>query len=98
MKPYRSSLDKENCSPVSSNCVTWQGPNISCINLCKGDSVSDVVYKLATQICDFQKCEFKCENIKLNSEYYDPDRKIYRKFIFRYYKKCCYKFMRKKFY
>jgi hypothetical protein len=54
MKPYRSSSDKENCSPVSSNCVTWQGPNISCINLCKGDSVSDVVYKLATEICDFQ--------------------------------------------
>jgi len=34
--------------------VTWQGPNISCINLCKGDSVSDVIYKLATEICDFQ--------------------------------------------
>ena len=54
MKPYRSNSEKENCSPVSSNCVTWQGPNISCINLCKGDSVSDIIYKLATQICDFQ--------------------------------------------
>lgn len=54
MKPYRSNTEKENCSPVSSNCVTWQGPDISCINLCKGDSVSDVIYKLATQICDFQ--------------------------------------------
>jgi hypothetical protein len=28
---------------------------------------------------DFDKCEFKCDNIKLNSEYYDPDRKIYKK-------------------
>lgn len=54
MKPYRSSSDKENCSPISSNCVVWQGPDISCINLCKGDSVSDVVYKLGMQICDFQ--------------------------------------------
>ena len=31
------------------------------------------------QICDFTKCDFKCDNIKLNSEYYDPDRKIYKK-------------------
>jgi hypothetical protein len=54
MKPYKSSSDKENCSPVSSNCVIWQGPDISCINLCKGDSVSDIVYKLGQQICDFQ--------------------------------------------
>ena len=54
MKPLRSSSDKENCSPVSSNCVIWQGPDISCINLCKGDSVSDIVYKLAVQLCDFQ--------------------------------------------
>ena len=51
MKPYKSSSDKENCSPISSNCVIWQGPDLSCINLCKGDSVSDVVYKLATELC-----------------------------------------------
>jgi hypothetical protein len=51
MKPYNSSSDKENCSPISSNCVIWQGPDLSCINLCKGDSVSDVVYKLATELC-----------------------------------------------
>lgn len=54
MKPFRSSSDKENCSPVSSNCVIWQGPDISCINICKGDSISDITYKLATQLCDFQ--------------------------------------------
>jgi hypothetical protein len=54
MKPYQSSSDKENCSPISSNCVVWQGPNISCINLCKGDSVSDIVYKLAVELCSIQ--------------------------------------------
>jgi hypothetical protein len=54
MKPYQSSSDKENCSPISSNCVIWQGPNISCINLCKGDSVSDIVYKLAVELCNIQ--------------------------------------------
>jgi len=54
MKPYQSSSDKENCSPISSNCIIWQGPSISCINLCKGDSVSDIVYKLAVELCDIQ--------------------------------------------
>lgn len=51
MKAYRSNLEKESCSPVSSNCVTWQGPDLLCLNLCKGDSVSDVVYKMAVEIC-----------------------------------------------
>ena len=50
MLPSKSN-NKENCSPTSSNCVVWQGPNISCINLCTGDSVSDVVYKMAEEIC-----------------------------------------------
>jgi len=52
MKPFSSSSDKENCSPVSSNCVEWQGPFITCINHCKGDSVSDIVYKLSEKVCD----------------------------------------------
>jgi len=66
MKPYNSSSEKENCSPQSSNCVIWQGPNLPCINLCKGDSVSDVVYKLATELCtikdatDMSMIEFDC--------------------------------------
>ena len=51
MIPYRSSSEKENCSPQSSNCVIWQGPDLSCINLCKGDSISDVTYKLAVELC-----------------------------------------------
>lgn len=50
MKPLN--LNTTGCDPVSSNCVVWQGPDISCINLCKGDSVSDVVYKLATELCN----------------------------------------------
>ncbi len=50
MKP--TNLPSNNTGPViSSNSVQWQGPDISCINLCKGDSVSDVVYKLATELC-----------------------------------------------
>lgn len=54
MKPYSSSSEKENCSPLSSNCVEWQGPALSCINMCKGDSVSDIVYKVSEKVCDLQ--------------------------------------------
>jgi len=49
MKPLN--IDKTGCTNISSNCVIWQGPDIACINLCKGDSVTDVVYKLATELC-----------------------------------------------
>lgn len=54
MIPISSSNYQQGCDPVSSNCVTWQGPDISCINLCKGDTISDVVSKLATELCDIQ--------------------------------------------
>jgi hypothetical protein len=49
MKPLN--LDNKPCSPISSNCVIWQGPDIPCIKLCTGDTVSDVVGKLATELC-----------------------------------------------
>jgi hypothetical protein len=49
MKPLN--LDNSPCSPVSSNCVIWAGPNIPCIKLCAGDTISDVTFKLATELC-----------------------------------------------
>lgn len=49
MKPLN--IDKTGCSNTSSNCVVWQGPNIECIDLCKGDSITEVVYKLAVELC-----------------------------------------------
>jgi len=49
MKPLN--LDNIPCAPQSSNCVIWQGPNIPCIKLCTGDTISDVTYKLATELC-----------------------------------------------
>lgn len=59
---------KDTCgSPVSSKCVIWQGPDIPCIDLCKGDSIDQVVYKLATLLCeisegvlDITTLDFKC--------------------------------------
>lgn len=50
MKPLN--LDNSPCSPISSNCVIWQGPNIPCIKLCTGDTISDVIHKLATELCN----------------------------------------------
>ena len=57
------------CTPVSSNCVVWQGPDIPCINLCSGDTITDVVYKLATELCklidmfDLQNYDLTCLNL-----------------------------------
>ena len=33
---------------------------------------------LCSQDCDFGECYYKCENKKLNLEFYDPDRKMYK--------------------
>lgn len=63
MKPLN--LNKESCSPVSSNCVIWQGPDIECINLCKGDSVTEVVHKLATELCTLMDT-FNIDNYDLS--------------------------------
>ena len=52
MLPINKSNNQQNCNPISSNCVTWQGPDIACINLQRGDTISDVTYKLAVELCD----------------------------------------------
>lgn len=49
MKPLNA--DNQSCDPISSNCVIWQGPDIACLKLCKGDTISDVTFKLATELC-----------------------------------------------
>ena len=33
---------------------------------------------MCPMICDYTSCDFKCDNMKLNVEYYDPSRKIYK--------------------
>lgn len=51
MTPTNSGQYKLPCNPTSSNCVSWEGPDLPCINLCKGDAVSDVIYKAASVLC-----------------------------------------------
>lgn len=40
MKPVKSNLSKNGCSPVASDCVTWNGPDLCCITECDGDTLS----------------------------------------------------------
>lgn len=63
MKPLN--LDNRPCSPISSNCVIWQGPDIPCIKLCTGDTISDVVFKLATELCTIMD-QLKVSNYDLS--------------------------------
>lgn len=67
MKPLNTG--SESCTPISSSCVIWQGPDIECINLCKGDTINAVVYKLAVELCkmmdnfDLSNYDLSCLNL-----------------------------------
>jgi hypothetical protein len=49
--------------------VIWQGPDIPCIKICNGDTVSTIVHKLATELCtvldtlDVANYDLSCFNI-----------------------------------
>lgn len=51
---------------MSSDFVIWEGPDIPCINLCKGDKITTVIYKLADLLCkissgiDLSSIDFSC--------------------------------------
>lgn len=75
MLPTNSSKAKDNgCKPTSSNCVVWQGPDLDCIGLCKGDTISDVIAKLATELCDIieqldlTEFDFSCLSVPSSQE------------------------------
>ncbi len=40
-----------NCTPISSSCVIWNGPKITCIDQCQNESIEDIVYRLSQVIC-----------------------------------------------
>lgn len=56
MKPVSSNVDnypsKKGCTPINASCIVWEGPDIPCIELCKGDTIDKVVYDLAKILCD----------------------------------------------
>ena len=47
------SCGKSKClETTNSSCVIWDGPDIKCLGLCKGDTVTDVVYKAGKVLCE----------------------------------------------
>jgi len=55
--------NRENCPKISTACVIWQGPDIPCIDLCAGDAIDEVVFKLATYLCELSENIFDINNI-----------------------------------
>ena len=51
-------INKKNgpCDPISSNCVIWQGPDLPCVDICAGDSISAVIAQLCDQLVILQDC------------------------------------------
>lgn len=47
-----TNMKGKGCATTTSNCVVWQGPDLCCIDLCHGDSVSEVIDALAKKICN----------------------------------------------
>lgn len=58
--------NRENCPKISTACVIWQGPDIPCINLCAGDAIDEVVFKLATYLCELSQNIFNIENVNFS--------------------------------
>jgi len=64
-----NSAKSKGCAPVSSNCVVWQGPDLDCIAVCNGDSISEVIAKLASELCiimdlvDIDSYDISCLNV-----------------------------------
>lgn len=50
--PIKSNLLSNTCgNPTSSNCVIWAGPNLPGLSLCKGATLTDVIYSLNNNCC-----------------------------------------------
>ena len=56
MIPANSSASNNNtnsmsgCEAISSNCVIWQGPDLTCVDVCEGDTISNVIAALCEQL------------------------------------------------
>ncbi len=52
MDPVNSNtLDKSCTNPMGSNCVTYQGPDLPCVSVCKGSSITEVIYSIGKLAC-----------------------------------------------
>ena len=44
--------DMSGCEAISSNCVVWQGPDLPCVEICHGDTISTVIAALCEQLIE----------------------------------------------
>lgn len=56
MQPVSSNTKPDNkcLNPVTTKCVTWDGPEITCLDgtvLCKGQTIENSIYLLASKLC-----------------------------------------------
>lgn len=73
MLPTNSSkATTKGCVPTSSECVIWQGPDLDCIKLCRGDTISIAIYKIAVELCtlmdmfDLTDYDLSCLNLTVS--------------------------------
>ena len=52
MIPNKSNNNNGCTDNISSNCVVWQGPDLTCVKVCEGDTVSDVVAKFCDSLVE----------------------------------------------
>ena len=55
MKPITTSFltGKDTCTPISSDCIVWNGPNIPCITEpCNGESATNVLQLMTDKLCE----------------------------------------------
>ena len=52
MLPVGSNHKSSTCAVLSSNCVIWHGAAIPCLNLCKDDTLTDVILKMGELLCE----------------------------------------------
>lgn len=56
MIPANSSYTPKNeGAHISSSTVVWAGPDLDCIGLCKGDTITDTQAKIAEKVCEILK-------------------------------------------
>lgn len=55
MKPITTSFltGKDTCTPISSDCIVWNGPDIPCVSEpCNGESATNVLQLMADKLCE----------------------------------------------
>lgn len=51
MKPKKSNLNTGCPDALSTNCVVWNGPSITCLDICHGEVLTDVMWAIADKVC-----------------------------------------------